>query len=120
MTHRKLLVAALAVLVVYVVWNRQAAEIPSVESITPNVSRERCDRMFEWCAPRECTGSTEWETLKACAEAGYGPPGMPSLRALLCDARAQRCAAARCSDLEWQYILACEHAGLLFSNQQNQ
>lgn len=64
MTHRKLLVAALAVLVVYVVWNRQAAEI--------------------------------------------------------CDARAQRCAAARCSDLEWQYILACEHAGLLFSNQQNQ
>lgn len=78
------------------------------------VTAERCDRMYEWCVPRECTGSTEWETLKACARAGYAPASMPPLRAAPCSDRAERCARAQCSDREWQYILACEHAGLLF------
>lgn len=81
-----------------------------------NVTREQCDRMYEWCIPRECTGSTEWATLKACAAVGYGPPGMPPLRSGTCTRRARDCADStnrRCSDLEWQYILACDHAGLI-------
>ena len=112
MAIRTAIVVLVAVMAVVVI--RQASEPPGVERIVPNVSHERCDRLFEWCVPRECDGSREWEILKACPAAGYGPPGMPPLRSTLCDARAQRCAANRCSDLEWQYILACDHAGLLF------